>query len=58
MKNPEFGEWMDEQLTDSETTDISVYLPETVAEADIERLEEAIVRVNAAGVHVGSARTI
>jgi ribosomal protein L11 methyltransferase len=56
VKNPEFGEWMDEQLSDSDTTDISVYLPETVAESDIrQRLEEAIARVNAADVHVGPA---
>jgi ribosomal protein L11 methyltransferase len=56
VKNPEFGEWMDELLTDSDTTEITVYVPEHVSREEVERrFVDSLDRVRAAGVSVGDA---
>jgi ribosomal protein L11 methyltransferase len=56
VQNPEFGEWMDELLTDSDTTEITVYVPEHVSQAEVRsRFIDSIERVRAAGMPVGDA---
>ncbi|GMA52147.1 ribosomal protein L11 methyltransferase [Alicyclobacillus contaminans] len=57
VKNPEFGEWMDEQLSDSETTEMSIYVPESMPETELrERLGAAFNQVASAGLDLGAAR--
>ncbi len=56
VMNPEFGEWMDELLTDSDTTEVTVYVPEHVPLAEVQRrFVDSLDRVRAAGVAIGNA---
>jgi ribosomal protein L11 methyltransferase len=54
--HPEYGEWFDESLLNSDVIQVTVYVPETVAEAVWRaRLAEDLAVVASAGLDVGEA---